>query len=176
MVLTRLAGHGDIRLIGSGNIGATNVLRTGNKKLVALTLLLDAGKGLVVVELAQFFGGPELTWFAAIGVVVGHIFPVWLRFRGCKGVATIIGTILGLSWLSGLAVMVIWLVVAIAFRYSSVASLVALTLAPVLGWFIADPQVGQLAAIFAVLVWLRHIGNIRRLVRGEESKIALRRA
>ena len=176
MLVTRLAGHGDIRKIGSGNIGATNVLRTGSRPLAALTLLLDAAKGLVVVELAQFIGGPELTWFAAIGVVVGHIFPVWLLFRGGKGVATTIGTILGLSWLTGLAAIVIWLVVALAFRYSSLAALVALTVAPVVGWFLADPQVGQLAAIFAVLVWLRHIGNIRRLVKGEESKIALKRA
>ena len=176
MLVTRLAGHGDIRKIGSGNIGATNVLRTGSKPLAALTLLLEVAKGLVVVLLAKFIGGPELTWFAAIGVVVGHIFPVWLRFRGGRGVATTIGTILGLSWLTGLAAIVIWLVVALAFRYSSLAALVALTVAPVVGWFVAEPQVGQLAAIFAVLVWLRHIGNVRRLVKGEEPKIALKRA
>ena len=176
MVLSRLAGYGDIRKIGSGNIGATNVLRTGNKPLAAATLLADAGKGLVVVELAQFIGGPELTWFAAIGVVVGHLFPVWLRFRGGKGVATTIGAILGLSWLAGLAVMATWLVVALAFRYSSLAALIAMLVAPVYGWFIAEPLVGQLAAIFAILIWLRHIPNIKRLIRGEESKIALKRA
>ncbi|MFQ5970793.1 MAG: glycerol-3-phosphate 1-O-acyltransferase PlsY [Alphaproteobacteria bacterium] len=173
LVLTRLAGLGDLRRIGSGNIGATNVLRTGSKTLAVLTLLLDGGKGALVVLVAYRFFGPDIRFFAAIAVVLGHLFPVWLLFRGGKGVATTLGVLLGLSWLTGIAALILWLVVATAVRYSSLAALVSVGLAPVYGWFLGSPQVGGLALILAALVILRHIGNIRRLLKGEEPKIKL---
>lgn len=170
LLLTRAAGLGDIRKVGSGNIGATNVLRTGNKGLAALTLLLDGAKGAVAVLLALRFG-PELGVIAAAMAVIGHVFPVWLKFKGGKGVATAIGVLLGLSWPVGLLVCGTWLLVAGVFRYSSLASLVALAAAPAYAWFLADPQRGELAIFVAALVWLRHHQNIRRLLKGEEPKI-----
>ena len=173
LVLTRLAGHGDIRRIGSGSIGTTNVLRTGSKLLAGLTLLLDGGKGALVVIVVGSLYGPDLRYFAAIAVLLGHIFPIWLGFRGGKGVATAFGALLGLAWPAGLAALATWLVVALIFRYSSLAGLVAIALAPVYGTIFGDPQIGGIAFIYAVLVWLRHIGNIRRLLRGTESRIKL---
>jgi len=173
LLLTRLAGHGDLRRIGSGSIGTTNVLRTGNKPLAGLTLLLDAGKGALVVIVVGGLYGPDLRYFAAIAVLLGHIFPVWLAFRGGKGVATAFGALLGLAWPAGLAALATWLLVAVIFRYSSLAGLVAITLSPIYGWVLGDPQIGGIAIIYAVLVWLRHLGNIRRLLRGEESRIKL---
>ncbi len=173
LILTRLAGHGDIRKIGSGNIGSTNVLRTGNKPLAGLTLLLDAGKGALAVIVAGNLYGPDVRYFAAIAVLLGHMFPIWLAFRGGKGVATTFGALLGLAWPAGLAAIATWLLVALVLRYSSLAALVAIALAPVYGWQLGDPQVGGIAIVYAVLVWLRHIGNIRRLLRGDESRIKL---
>lgn len=174
LVITRLAGAGDIREIGSGNIGATNVLRTGNKGLAALTLLLDGGKGYVAVWLPFIFLGPDAAFFTAIAVVLGHMFPLWLRFRGGKGVATMVGVMLGLSWLAGLATIATWLLVAAIFRYSSLSALVAVALAPIFSWYLGDPQAGAIAFILAVFVWAKHADNIRRLISGSESKIKLK--
>jgi glycerol-3-phosphate acyltransferase PlsY len=170
LVLTRLAGLGDIRKVGSGNIGATNVLRTGRKGLAALTLLLDGFKGWVAVFGAQQFG-PDMAVIAAAFAVVGHIFPVWLKFRGGKGMATALGVLIGLAWPVGLAACGTWLVTAAIFRYSSLAALVAVAAAPVYAWFLADPQRVELSIFLAALVWLRHHQNIRRLLKGEEPKI-----
>ncbi len=173
LVLTRLAGAGDIREMGSGNIGATNVLRTGKKSLAALTLLLDGGKGFAAAWAAATFLGPDIAFFAAIAVVLGHMFPIWLRFRGGKGVATMLGVMLGLSWQAGFVILAVWLIVAMAFRYSSLAALAAVALAPLFGWFLGSPQIGSIAFILAVLVWAKHAGNIRRLLSGDEGRIDL---
>ncbi len=170
LVLTRLAGLGDIRQVGSGNIGATNVLRTGSKPLAAMTLLLDGGKGAAAVLLAGMFG-QDMAVLAGAGAFLGHLFPVWLRFRGGKGMATFIGVMLAISWPVGLACCVTWLVVAALFRYSSLAALLATGLAPLYAYLLADWQRMELAAAMAVLVWLRHHQNIRRLLGGEEPKI-----
>ena len=171
LVLTRLAGLGDVRQIGSGNIGATNVLRTGHKGLAAATLLLDAGKGAAAVLLAKLWG-PDMALVAAFGAVVGHLFPVWLAFKGGKGVATTLGALLALSLPLGAASCLLWLLVAAVFRYSSLAALVAVAAAPVISWFLlADLQMVQLTGALALLVWLRHHENIRRLLSGQESKI-----
>ncbi|NKB48583.1 MAG: glycerol-3-phosphate 1-O-acyltransferase PlsY [Alphaproteobacteria bacterium] len=171
LLITRLAGAGDIRKMGSGNIGATNVLRTGRKGLAALTLLLDGAKGYIAVALPFSYYGPDIAFFTAIAVVLGHMFPIWLRFRGGKGVATFLGVMLGLSWETGFVTLAIWLIVALAFRYSSLAALIAVTLAPIFGWFLGGPQVSSIAIILAVFVWAKHAGNIRRLISGGESQI-----
>jgi len=170
LLLTRFAGLGDIRGIGSGNIGATNVLRTGRKSLAAATLLLDAGKGALTVMLGDLYG-PDIAIVAGLGAMLGHLFPVWLRFHGGRGVATALGVILALSWQAGLAALMVWIAVAALFRYSSLAALVAAAAAPVIAWFIATQQLAEFFALIAVLVWMRHAGNIRRLIRGEESRI-----
>lgn len=173
LILTEIAGFGDIRKIGSGNIGATNVLRTGNKVLAAATLLLDGGKGAVAVLVARHLYGPEAAIVAGGAALLGHMFPVWLRFRGGKGVATGLGTLLAVAWPVGLIACGVWLLAAVVFRYSSLAALLAMAASPVAAWFVADRQVAGLALFLAVLVWLRHHENIRRLLRGEESKIRL---
>lgn len=170
LLLTRTAGLGDIRRVGSGNIGATNVLRTGNKKLAALTLLLDALKGLVPVLIAWRFGA-GMAAVAAAGAVVGHVAPVWLKFRGGKGVATAIGVFLGLAWPVGLLICATWLAVASVSRYSSLAAIVSIGASPAYALLLADPQRALVALIIAVIVILRHTENIRRLIAGEESKI-----
>jgi len=175
LLLTRYAGLGDIRKIGSGSIGATNVLRTGRKGLAAATVLLDGGKGALAVLIAGHWG-PDTAILAGCGAVVGHLFPIWLRFKGGKGVATSLGVLLALDWRIGLLACAAWLVVAVISRYSSVASLSALTLSPVFAWFIATRQLAAVALFIAVLVWIRHHQNIGRLLRGEESKIRLKRA
>jgi acyl phosphate:glycerol-3-phosphate acyltransferase len=173
LVLTRLAGYGDIRAIGSGNIGATNVLRTGNKALAALTLLLDAGKGAAAVLIARQFG-PDMAALAAIFAFLGHLFPVWLGFKGGKGVATAGGVVLAYSWPVGLAALATWLVVAAATRYSSLAALAACALAPVYAWLLTRQiQPTEVVLALAVMAILRHHANIRRLLRGEESRIRL---
>jgi glycerol-3-phosphate acyltransferase PlsY len=169
-ILTRLAGLGDIRRIGSGNIGATNVLRTGNKGLAALTLLLDAGKGAAAVLLVGEYG-PDPAILAAYGALIGHLAPVWLGFRGGKGVATALGTLLALNPAVGALVSVTWAMIAALTRYSSLAALAGLALAPVYAYFLAPPQIKEAAILIAVLVWLRHIGNIRRLLAGTEPRI-----
>ena len=174
LLLTRLAGLGDIRDVGSGSIGATNVLRTGRKPLAAATLLLDGAKGAVAVLLGQLYG-PDTTVLAAAGALLGHCFPLWLKFRGGKGVATALGIYLALAWPVGTLACLTWLAVALAFRYASLASLAAMALAPVYAVFLANPQQAELAAFIAVVTVLRHHANIRRLVKGTESKIALGR-
>jgi glycerol-3-phosphate acyltransferase PlsY len=171
VILTRIAGMGDIRKIGSGNIGTTNVLRTGRKDLAALTLLLDGGKGAAAVLIAGIWG-PDVQLMAGYGAVLGHFFPLWLKFRGGKGVATTLGVHLAMSWPVGLLACVTWLAVAGLFRYSSLAALVSLAATPAFAWFVtSDLQLVQFAAILAVAVWLKHHENIARLLKGRESKI-----
>ena len=173
LVLTRLAGYGDIRAIGSGNIGATNVLRTGNKALAVLTLLLDAGKGAAAVLIGQQFG-PDMAAIAAICAFLGHLFPVWLGFKGGKGVATAGGIVLAYAWPVGLVALATWIVVVAATRYSSLAALTACALAPLYAWLITRQiQPTEIILALAVMVILRHHANIRRLLRGEESRIRL---
>jgi len=174
LLLTRLAGLGDIRKIGSGNIGATNVLRTGRKGLAALTMLLDFGKGLVAVLLAGSFG-PDMAIFAGFGVLLGHMFPVWLGFKGGKGVATAGGVLLALNWQVGLAALIAWIVVAAIFRYSSLAAIAACLVAPLSAYGLtARIDLTEVVGLIALLVILRHRANIARLLRGEETKIRLR--
>lgn len=171
LVVTRLAGLGDIRKIGSGNIGTTNVLRTGRKGLAAATLLLDGGKGTAAVLIAGMWG-PDTALAAGFGALIGHLFPVWLRFKGGKGVATTLGVLLALAWPVGASACATWLLVAALFRYSSLSALVALAAAPLYAWlFTGDLQLVEFAAIVAVLVWAKHHENIRRLLTGRESKI-----
>ena len=172
LVLTRLAGTQDIRTIGSGNIGATNVLRTGCKGLAAATLVGDALKASVAVWLATWFGGPDLGLLAALGAFLGHLFPVWLKFKGGKGVATYIGLLLALSWQAASAFCLIWIVVAVLTRYSSLAALSASAATPVfLWWYQHDLQNAALFAVLTVLLWVMHRGNIARLASGREGKI-----
>ncbi len=171
LVITKLAGLGDLRAVGSGNIGATNVLRTGRKDLAFATLFLDGGKGAAAVLIAMLWG-PDMALMAGFGAVVGHLFPIWLKFKGGKGVATTLGAIGALAWPVGIACCVTWLLVAAAFRYSSLAGLLSLAAAPVFSWFIlGDLQMVELTAAIAILVWYRHKENIGRLLKGEESKI-----
>jgi glycerol-3-phosphate acyltransferase PlsY len=191
LLLTHAAGLGDIRKIGSGNIGATNVLRTGNKLLALAVLVLDAGKGAAAVLIAWWVGGTEVALIAALAVVLGHMFPVWLGFRGGKAVATTLGTLLALSPWVGVLVCLTWLIVFFALRYSSLAGLLSLALGPFYAWllplgfrleelaepgfgdllFRGEPKLIQLSAILAALVWLRHRQNIGRLLRGEEPRV-----
>jgi acyl phosphate:glycerol-3-phosphate acyltransferase len=170
LVLTRLAGLGDIRQVGSGSIGATNVLRTGNRLLAALTLLLDGGKGAAAVLIGQAFG-PDMAVLAGAGAVIGHVAPVWLRFKGGKGMATAFGVMLAIAWPVGLLGLATWLAVALLFRYSSLASMMAVSLAPAYAWWLADWHRTELLAFMALLVLLCHASNIRRLAAGQEPKI-----
>ncbi|MDI3309335.1 MAG: glycerol-3-phosphate 1-O-acyltransferase PlsY [Acetobacteraceae bacterium] len=171
MLLTSAAGLGDIRKIGSGNIGATNVLRTGRKGLAAATLLLDGGKGAAAVLFAAWLGGPLAGLIAGFGAVLGHLFPVWLGFRGGKGVATGFGVLIAAAWPVGLACCVIWLVVARITRISSASALVAFVLAPILAWILAGGAPALMALAIGVLVFIRHAGNIQRLLAGTEPRI-----
>lgn len=171
LVLTQLAGLGDIRRIGSGSIGATNVLRTGNKALAALTLLLDLAKGLAAALIGALWG-PEPALAAAGAVVLGHIFPVWLGFRGGKGVATALGVLLAIAWPLALAAVALWLATAVIFRYSSLAALVTAVASAVLAPFWVEPASAGLIAVIAVLIVLRHRENIHRLLAGTESRIS----
>jgi glycerol-3-phosphate acyltransferase PlsY len=173
LILTRLAGLGDIRRIGSGNIGATNVLRTGNKALAAATLILDGAKGAAAVLLAQRLYGSDAAVIAGAGAFLGHLFPVWLKFHGGKGVATTIGIFLAIAWPVGLIACAVWLLVALLFRYSSLAALIAVAAAPVAAWFLANHQTAGLALFLAVVVWQRHHENIGRLLKGREARISL---
>jgi glycerol-3-phosphate acyltransferase PlsY len=171
LILTRLAGLGDIRRIGSGNIGATNVLRTGNKGLAAVTLLLDGAKGAAAVLIAVWFGGRDAIAWAGIGAVLGHAFPVWLGFRGGKAVATSYGALIAAAWPVGILAGAIWLVMAALSRISSLAALASFALAPVIAAVLADAAVVKLALVIAVLVFARHHTNIRRLIAGTEPRI-----
>ena len=170
LILTRLAGLGDIRKVGSGNIGATNVLRTGNKLIALAVLLLDAGKGALAVLLAWQYG-PDMAVFAAAGAVLGHCFPIWLKFRGGKGVATALGVLLALDFPVGAVACLTWAAAAFLFRMSSLAALLAMAGAPIAAQFLSLPQIRDVAAFIAVLVIVRHWANIKRLARGEEPKI-----
>jgi acyl phosphate:glycerol-3-phosphate acyltransferase len=174
LILTRLAGHGDLRDIGSGNIGATNVLRTGNKALAALTLILDALKGTAAVLIGARFG-PNVAILGGVGAFLGHLFPVWLGFRGGKGVATYIGVLLGLYWPAAIAFCAIWLLVALITRYSSLSALVASAAVPCLLWFMGETRIGVLFLIFTLLLYWRHADNIGRLLRDEEGRIGAKR-
>lgn len=170
LLLTRAAGGPDIRAIGSGNIGATNVLRTGNKVLAAATLLCDMLKGTIAVLAAARYGAdPALA--AALGAFLGHLFPVWLKFKGGKGVATFIGLLIGLHWPAALLFCIVWLVVAAVTRYSSLAALVASALTPFALWYFALPNVAALLLLLTVLLWFMHRANIARLLNGSEGKI-----
>ena len=173
LLLTSAAGI-DIRKVGSGNIGATNVLRTGNKTLAAATLLLDAAKGAAAVLLVAWWADPAFVPFAGLGAVVGHMFPAWLKFRGGKGVATAFGVALAAMWPVALACAAIWLASAFLFRMSSAAALVAFVAAPILAQFFATPPLRDMAVAIAVLVFLAHRGNIRRLIAGTEPRIGER--
>ena len=174
LMLTRLAGHGDIRHIGSGNIGATNVLRTGSIGLAALTLVFDVGKGGVAAALAHRWGeGAALA--AGLCVILGHMFPVWLGFRGGKGVATALGVLIALTWPVALVAALIWLAVAAYSRYSSLAALIASVASAAAAPFLADRATAVLVAAIALLIILRHHANIRRLFAGRESRISFRK-
>lgn len=170
LLLTRAAGLGDVRSIGSGNIGATNVLRTGNKKLAAATLLLDALKGTAAVLLANCYA-PDLGLWAGFGAFLGHLFPIWLSFRGGKGVATYLGVLIALAWQVALIFAAVWLLVAIVFRYSSLAALCAAIAVPVALWFLATPQLAGLFAVMSVILFIKHRANIQRLASGTEGRI-----
>jgi glycerol-3-phosphate acyltransferase PlsY len=170
LILTRMAGLGDVRKIGSGNIGATNVLRTGNKKLAAATLLLDALKGSAAAFIASYWG-VEAGIAAGFAAFIGHLYPVWLGFKGGKGVATYIGVLLGLAPLMVLAFAVIWLGMAKISRYSSLSALVATAIIPVLLYAAGNEKVALLFTAMTVITWVKHRANIRRLLAGTESKI-----
>ena len=171
MILTRIAGTQDLRSVGSGNIGATNVLRTGHKRLAAATLVGDMLKGTAAVLVAGLLWGPAAAMAAALGAFLGHLFPVWLKFHGGKGVATYIGVLLGLCWATALAFCAIWLLVAFTTRYSSLSALIASLLTPLLLWWLGHPQLALLFAVLTVLLWFKHRKNIRRLSMGSEGRI-----
>jgi len=171
LLLTRMAGGPDVRTIGSGNIGATNVLRTGRKGVAALTLACDMLKGTAAVLIAGHVAGGNAALVAALGAFLGHLFPVWLKFRGGKGVATYIGLLLGLYWPGALVFCAIWLIVAFASRYSSLAALVASASTPAALWGFGQPRQAALFALLAVLLWIMHRPNIARLMAGTESRI-----
>ncbi|GKQ50574.1 glycerol-3-phosphate 1-O-acyltransferase PlsY [Bradyrhizobium sp. Ce-3] len=171
MVLTRLAGTQDLRTIGSGNIGATNVLRTGRKGLAAATLLGDMLKGTVAVIIAGTLDGPNAAMLAALGAFLGHLFPVWLNFRGGKGVATYIGVLLGLFWPAALIFAVIWLATASTTRYSSLSALIAAFVTPLFLWWFGHAALASLFVVLTLLLFYKHRENIQRLQAGTEGKI-----
>lgn len=171
IVMARLFGLGDLRKIGSGNIGATNVLRTGNKLAAFLTLILDAAKGGIAVLIARYLVGEDAAQIAGFAAFLGHCYPVFLGFRGGKGVATFLGTLLALAWPLGLAACATWVAVAAVMRISSLAALVAAALAPVWAMLLGQPQFAALALCLAVLIGLRHQANIARLIAGTEPRI-----
>lgn len=170
LLLTRAAGLGDVRKIGSGNIGATNVLRTGNKGLAAATLLLDALKGTAAVLIAGHFASEMAIW-AGLGAFLGHLFPAWLGFKGGKGVATYLGVLIGLAWQVALIFAVVWLVMAFLFRYSSLAALTAAVIVPVALYVLSTPQIAALFVVMSIIVFIKHRENISRLLAGIEGKI-----
>lgn len=170
LLLTRAIGI-DIRAVGSGNIGTTNVLRTGNKGLAAATLLLDAGKGAAAVLLARQFGGLEAGMLAGVAAFIGHCYPIWLGFRGGKGVATLLGVALAAVPLAGVIALTAWLVGALATRYSSVGGLVSAVAAPVAAWALGSPHSAIALAVLAAILFWKHRDNIARLRAGTESKI-----
>jgi len=171
LLLTRLAGTPDLRSIGSGNIGATNVLRTGRKGLAAATLLCDVLKGTVAVIVAGYYAGPDAAMLAALGAFLGHLFPVWLKFRGGKGVAVYIGVLIGLLWPAAILFCAIWLATAAASRYSSLAALVASFVTPIFLWWFGHLALAALFAVLTLLLFYMHRENIARLRAGTEGRI-----
>ena len=171
LLLTRFAGTADLRSIGSGNIGATNVLRTGRKGLAAATLLLDMLKGTVAVIIAGSLGGPNAAMLAALGAFLGHLFPVWLKFRGGKGVAVYIGVLLGLFWPAAVVFCLVWLATAFTSRYSSLSALVASVVTPLFLWWFGHAALASLFAVLTLLLFYMHRENIKRLQAGTEGRI-----
>jgi glycerol-3-phosphate acyltransferase PlsY len=170
ILVSKVFGLGNLRDIGSGNIGATNVLRTGNKLAALMTLILDGLKGVLVVVVARFIS-EDAAITASIFVIIGHIYPVWLRFSGGKGVATFIGAILALSFVTGLLVCFIWIIIALIFRYSSLSAIVSSASAPIGIFLFYDNEALVVTLFMTVLIWYRHKDNIRRLIDGSEAKI-----
>jgi len=173
LLLTRAAGLGDVRQIGSGNIGATNVLRTGNRKVAALTLLLDALKGTVPVLVLTWMFGQQAGILAGLAAFFGHLFPMWLGFKGGKGVATNIGVLFGLAWPLGLIFMATWLIMAVLFKRSSLSALTASLLTPLWSWYLGLVPLILPALVMGAAIWFTHRANIGRLLKGEEPKISL---
>ena len=171
VILTRIAGAGDLRTIGSGNIGATNVLRTGRKGLAAATLIGDLLKGTVAVLIAKTYFGPDAALLAAVAAFLGHLFPVWLNFKGGKGVATFLGVALALSWPSALAFAIVWLAMARLFRYSSLSALVASVISPMIAAYSGDLRISSVLGLLTVTLWWTHRANIARLLAGTEGRI-----
>lgn len=171
LLLTRLAGLGDVRQIGSGNIGATNVLRTGRKGLAAATLLLDAAKGAAAVLIMHAAFGPTAATVAGFGALIGHIFPVWLKFKGGKGVATFLGVLIALAWQLAAVFAIVWLAVAASTRISSLSALVATVAVPVAAFLMGYEQIAVASALMGAIILIKHRANIRRLLAGEEPKI-----
>lgn len=170
LLLTRMAGLGDVRSIGSGNIGATNVLRTGNKKIAAATLLCDMLKGTIAVLVVAYFGR-DYALAAGLGAFLGHLFPVWLGFKGGKGVATYLGILLGLVWPGALVFAAVWIIIALLTRYSSLSALIASLVVPVSILYLGLTKTSLLFAILTVIVFIKHRENIKRLLSGTETKI-----
>lgn len=171
LIITRLAGLGDIRNIGSGNIGTTNVLRTGKKSLAASTLIADAGKGAIAVLIVAAFWPGYTPMIAGIAAFLGHVFPVWLGFRGGKGVATYIGVLLGLAWPVGLIFCATWLFLAVVRRISSLSALTAAATAPIFAYVIAGPYLAATAGLLSLIIFAKHSANIQRLLAGTEPRI-----
>jgi acyl phosphate:glycerol-3-phosphate acyltransferase len=171
LILTRIAGTQDLRSIGSGNIGATNVLRTGHKGLAAATLICDALKGTLAVILSGYYGGPNAAMLAALGAFLGHLFPVWLNFKGGKGVAVYIGVLIGLFWPAAVLFCVIWISTAYTSRYSSLSALVAGFVTPIFLWWFGHPALASLFAVLTLLLFYSHRENIKRLQAGTEGRI-----
>ena len=171
LIVTKLGGAGDVRAIGSGNIGATNVLRTGRKDLAAATLLLDALKGTVAVLIVGAFLSREAMIVAGLGAFLGHLYPIWLRFKGGKGVATFLGCLLGVYWPAGLVFIAVWLATAWLSKYSSASALVASLASPLALLLLGQRDAAELFVALAILLWFRHAENIRRLLAGTEGKI-----
>jgi glycerol-3-phosphate acyltransferase PlsY len=176
LILTRLAGAGDVRQIGSGNIGATNVLRTGRKGLALATLAFDALKGALPVWLAYRYLGPDMAVVAGLGAVLGHCFPIWLKFKGGKGVATAAGVVLALTPVVALIAIGVFLLVVLASRYVSLASIVGTIAAAPAAYALGHVQAAELYLLLALIIVLKHAGNIRRLMQGNESRLSLRRS
>ena len=175
LIFTRLAGTHDIRTIGSGNIGATNVLRTGHKGLAAATLVADMLKGTLAVALTRYLYGMEAAIAAGAGAFLGHLFPLWLKFKGGKGVATYIGIALGFYWPAALIFAGVWMLVAFASRYSSASALAASLVTPVFTWLMGQQTIASFMAFMTVLLWIMHRENIQRLLKGTESRIGATR-
>ncbi|MTH34473.1 glycerol-3-phosphate 1-O-acyltransferase PlsY [Paracoccus limosus] len=171
IVITRALGLGDLRQIGSGNIGATNVLRTGNKPAALATLLLDSGKGAIAVLLARWLAGPDAAMIAGGAAFLGHLFPVWLGFKGGKGVATFLGTLLALDWRLGLAACGLWLLAALLGRISSLSALIAAALTPFVALWLDGARMALVTGLMAVLIFIRHHANIARILNGTEPRI-----